>query len=54
MQTYDAQPWDCSSHHHAVYVMDRATPCPWMAKIDGEMYPAKVLVYRRLHGQRDS
>ena len=40
---YDAQPWDCSSHTHAVYVLDRATPCPWLAKIDGEMYPAKYL-----------
>jgi len=43
MDTYNAQPWDCSSRTHAVYVMDRATPCPWMAKIDGEMYPAKYL-----------
>jgi len=36
-----AQPWDCSSHHHAVYVLDRCTPCPWLAKIDGKFYPAK-------------
>ena len=43
MDTYDAQPWDCSSHHHAVYVLDRATPCPWLAKINGEMFPAKYL-----------
>jgi hypothetical protein len=43
MATHDAQPWDCSSHTHAVYVMDRATPCPWLAKIGGEMYPAKYL-----------
>ena len=34
---------DCSSHHHAVYVLDRCTPCPWIAKIDGEFYPAKYL-----------
>ena len=43
MATHDAQPWDCSSHTHAVYVLDRATPCPGLAKIDGEMYPAKYL-----------
>ena len=43
MATHDAQPWDCSSHHHAVYVLDRAMPCPWYAKIDGEMFPAKYL-----------
>ena len=36
-----AQPWDCMSHHHSVYVLDRATPAPWIAKIDGEFYPAK-------------
>jgi len=43
MEVHDAQPWDCSSHTHAVYTMDRATPCPWLAKIGGEMYPAKYL-----------
>ncbi len=43
METYDAQPWDCASHHNSVYVMDRTTPCPWMAKIDGKMHPAKYL-----------
>ena len=43
METYDAQPWDCASHYNSVYIMDRTTPCPWMAKIDGEMYPAKYL-----------
>jgi len=43
MQTYEAQPWDCSSHNHSVYVMDRTTPCPWLAKINGEMFPAKYL-----------
>ena len=41
MPVHMAQPWDCSSRTHAVYVMDRATPCPWLAKIDGKMYPAK-------------
>ena len=41
MLTHQAQPWDCASRNHAVYVLDRATPCPWLAKIDGEFYPAK-------------
>jgi len=41
MATHDAQPWDCSSRTHSVYVLDRCTPCPWIAKIDGELYPAK-------------
>ena len=41
MAVHDAQPWDCSSYNHAVYVLDRATPCPWIAKIDNEFYPAK-------------
>jgi len=39
--THLAQPWDCQSHHHSVFVLNRATPCPWYAKIDGEFYPAK-------------
>ena len=43
MAVHEVQPWDCPSHTHAVYVLDRATPCPWMAKIDGEFYPAKYL-----------
>ena len=41
METYLAQPWDCASHHHAVYTLNSATPCPWMAKIGSEFYPAK-------------
>ena len=41
METYLAQPWDCASHHHAVYTLTRATPGPWMAKIGSEFYPAK-------------
>jgi hypothetical protein len=41
MPVWAAQPWDCSSHCHAVYVLDRCTPCPWLAKIDGKFYPAK-------------
>jgi len=43
MPVYAAQPWDCSSREHAVYVLERATPCPWLAKIDGEFYPAKYM-----------
>ena len=38
---YVAQPWDCMSHEHSGYVLNRATPAPWIAKIDGEFYPAK-------------
>ena len=41
MEVYHAQPWDCMSHTHAVYSIKRAQPCPWLAKIDGKMYPAK-------------
>ena len=43
MPVWAAQPWDCSSLNHAVYVLDRCTPCPWMAKIDGEFYAARYL-----------
>ena len=43
MDVYNAQPWDCPSHTHAVYSLDRATPCPWLAKIEGNFYPAKYL-----------
>ena len=43
MPTYMAQPWDCASHHHAVYTLNRATPCPWLAKVGGYFYPAKYL-----------
>ena len=41
METYLAHPWDCASYNHAVYTLNRATPCPWMAKIGSEFYPAK-------------
>ena len=41
METYLAQPWDCASYNHVVYTLNRATPCPWMAKIGSEFYPAK-------------
>ena len=44
MAVHDAQPWDCSSHHNAVYVMNRATPCPWLAKIDGRIFPPSKLI----------
>ena len=38
---YLAQPWDCMSHHHTVYKIERATPAPWIAKVDGTFFPAK-------------
>ena len=38
---YLAQPWDCMSHNHSVYKLERASPAPWIAKVDGEFYPAK-------------
>ena len=41
MPVWAAQPWACPSHTHSVYVLDSCTPCPWLAKIDGEFYPAK-------------
>ena len=34
---YLAQPWDCMSHDHAVYKIERASPAPWSAKVDGEL-----------------
>ena len=37
---YMAQPWDCMSHTHSVYKIERASPAPWIAKVDGEFYPA--------------
>ena len=43
MKDHLAQPWDCASHHHAVYTLDRATPCPWLAKIGSDFVPAKYL-----------
>ena len=41
MPVHDAQPWDCASRTHSVYKLDRCSPSPWLAKIDGEFYPAK-------------
>ena len=43
MPVHAAQPWDCSSRTHAVYQMERTTPCPWMAKIESDFYPAKYM-----------
>ena len=43
MPVYDAQPWDCMSHTHSVYTLNRATPCPWIAKVGGNFFPAKYL-----------
>ena len=41
LPVYATQPWDCMSHDHSVYVLNRATPAPWIAKVDREFYPAK-------------
>ena len=41
MPVHAAQPWDCMSHTHSVYSLNRAQPCPWLAKIAGQMFPAK-------------
>lgn len=41
MPTWAVQPWDCMSHDHSVYKIERASPAPWIAKVDGEFYPAK-------------
>ena len=43
MPVHAAQPWDCMSRTHAVYALERAQPCPWLAKIGGDMYPAKYM-----------
>ena len=43
METHLAQPWDCSSHHHSVVVLDRVSSSPWICKIDGEFYQGKYL-----------
>ena len=41
MPVWAAQPWDCASRTHSVYKLENCDPCPWIAKIDGEFYPAK-------------
>jgi len=41
MPNYLAQPWDCSSHNHSVFVIERAHSTPWIAKVDDQFYPAK-------------
>ena len=43
MTPHLAQPWDCSSRNHAVYVMDRTSSSPWICKIDGEFYTGKYM-----------
>ena len=43
MPPHLAQPWDCSSRNHAVYVMDRTSSSPWICKIDGEFYTGKYM-----------
>ena len=43
LPSYVAQPWDCMSHHHSVYKIERASPAPWIAKVDDQFYPAKYL-----------
>ena len=42
MPVYDAQPWDCMSHTHAVYTLNRATPCPWIAKVGGNFFRQSI------------
>ena len=46
---YLAQPWDCMSHYHSVYKLERASPAPWIAKVDGEFYPAKYYFLSLIH-----
>jgi hypothetical protein len=43
MPTHFAQPWDCSSRHHSVIVMDRISSSPWLCKIGGEFYTGKYM-----------
>ena len=43
MLPHFAQPWDCSSRNHAVYVMDRTSSSPWICKIDNEFYTGKYM-----------
>ena len=45
MENHLCQPWDCMSHHHSVIVMDRTSSSPWYAKIDGEFYLAKYILW---------
>ena len=49
MPVHDAQPWDCPSHTHSVYTLDRAMPCPWMAKVAGDFFPAKYMFLSLIH-----
>tara|TARA_Y100000114_G_C11762332_1_gene330546 strand:+ start:3017 stop:3709 length:693 start_codon:yes stop_codon:yes gene_type:complete len=43
METYLAQPWDCSSHNHAIVKMERVSSSPWQCKIDGEWFTAQYM-----------
>tara|TARA_Y100000361_G_scaffold56032_1_gene48871 strand:- start:145 stop:558 length:414 start_codon:yes stop_codon:yes gene_type:complete len=43
MPTHLAQPWDCSSHEHAVIKMDRVSSSPWLCKIDNEFHTGRYL-----------
>ena len=43
METHLVQPWDCSSHHHSVVILERVSSSPWICKIDGEFYQGKYL-----------
>ncbi len=38
-----AQPWDCSSHHHAVFCLERVSSSPWLCKIDGEFHTGRYM-----------
>ena len=41
MMAHLVQPWDCSSRHHDVIVLDRVSSSPWICKIAGEFHTAK-------------
>ena len=55
MPVWAAQPWDCASRTHSIYKLENCDPCPWIAKIDGNFYPAKyyftvdyIIIFGRL------
>ena len=41
MPAHLVQPWDCSSRHHDVIVLERVNSSLWICKIAGEFYMAK-------------
>jgi hypothetical protein len=41
MPAHLVQPWDCSSRHHDVIVLERVSSSLWICKIAGEFYMAK-------------